>query len=222
MQYSEILDWGGNVIYVLLALVAMYGAFTVVLLLRRIREKQMSVSASEEFLEEVREKLGKKDFDGIAELCDSPPYWSKAVPQLILVALNKKEHSLARLRRSLAETFEREILADLEYRMSWIGTIVKSAPMLGLLGTVIGMISAFQQLDLAQSAGGEGGEQLAGAISVALFTTAAGLAVAIPLVMSGALINVRIGRLQDSVQHWIGEFLDDYESAVTGTGGTAS
>lgn len=222
MDYSQILDWGGNVIYAMLVLVALYGAFTVVLLLRRIQEKQFSSSAADGFLEEVRERLAKRDFDGVAELCDSPPYWSKAVPQLVLVALNKKEQSMARLRRSLAETFEREVLADLEYRMSWISTIVKSAPMLGLLGTVIGMISAFQQLDLAQSAGGEGGEQLAGAISVALFTTAAGLAVAIPLVLSGALINVRIGRLQDNVQHWIGEFLDDYEVAVTGKGGQVS
>jgi biopolymer transport protein ExbB len=222
MDFTQILDWGGNFIYAMLALVALYGAFTVILLLRRIQEKQFSNAAAEEFLEQVREKLQAKDFDGVAELCDSPAYWSKAVPQLVLFALNKKEQTMSRLRRGLAETFEREILADLEYRMSWVGTIVKSAPMLGLLGTVIGMISAFQQLDLAQSAGGEGGEQLAGAISVALFTTAAGLAVAIPLVLAGALINVRIGRLQDGVQHWIGEFLDDYEVAVGSAGGRDS
>lgn len=219
MDFTQILDWGGNFIYAMLALVALYGAFTVILLLRRIQEKQFSSASADEFLEQVREKLQTKDFDGVAELCDSPAYWSKAVPQLVLFALNKKEQTMSRLRRGLAETFEREILADLEYRMSWVGTIVKSAPMLGLLGTVIGMISAFQQLDLAQSAGGEGGEQLAGAISVALFTTAAGLAVAIPLVLAGALINVRIGRLQDGVQHWIGEFLDDYEVAVGSAGG---
>ena len=90
-----------------------------------------------------------KILTGSPNCATRPRYWSKAVPQLVLFALNKKEQSMSRLRRSLAETFEREILADLEYRMSWVGTIVKSAPMLGLLGTVIGMISAFQQLDLA-------------------------------------------------------------------------
>ena len=218
MNYSQLLNMGGMVIYAMLTLVALYGAFTVVLLLRRIREKQFSSAAGDNFLEDVREKLKKREFDAIAESCDSPAHWSKAVPQLILVAMGKKEQSIARLRRALADTFEREVMADLEYRMSWISTIVKSAPMLGLLGTVIGMISAFQQLELTQSAGGSG-KELAGAISFALLTTAAGLAVAIPLVLSGALINVRIGRLQDSVQHWIGEFLDDYEVAVTSEGG---
>ena len=47
----------------------------------------------------------------------------------------------------------REILADLEYRTSWIATIVKSAPMLGLLGTVIGMISAFQDIAAMKQTG---------------------------------------------------------------------
>ncbi len=215
MDYSSLFDLGANVIYVLLALVALFGTFTAILLWRRIAEKQFSAAGAEDFLDLVRDHLQKREFDALAETCDSPPYWSKAVPQLVLVALQKKEQSLARLRRSLAETFEREVLADLEYRMSWIGTYVKIAPMLGLLGTVLGMISAFQQLGLKQSAGGNATD-LADAIGVALFTTAIGLAVAIPLVMAGAWINVRIGRLQDNVQHWIGEFLDDYEVALTG------
>jgi len=221
MNYNQLLDMGAYVIYASLVLVALYGAFTVVLLLRRISEKQFSNAAAEDFLEQTREMLQKREFDTIAETCDTPPFWSKAVPQLILVALGKKEQSMARLRRTLADTFERDVLADLEYRVSWIGTIVKSAPMLGLLGTVIGMISAFQRLELAQSQGGQGSE-LAGAISFALLTTAAGLAVAIPLVLAGAFINTRIGRLQDSVQHWIGEFLDDYEAVLTGNGGRES
>ncbi len=221
MDTSQLFEWGADLIYILLALVALFGGFTAILLWRRIGEKQFSEAAAEDFLTSVDENLQKRDFDAIGEMCDSPPYWSKAVPQLILVALQKKEQSMARLRRSLAETFERDVLADLEYRMSWIGTYVKIAPMLGLLGTVLGMISAFQQLGLKQSAGGNATE-LADAIGVALFTTAIGLAVAIPLVMAAAWISVRIGRLQDSVQHWIGEFLDDYEVAVTGDGRSAS
>jgi biopolymer transport protein ExbB len=54
-------------------------------------------------------------------------------------------------------------------------------------------------------------KQLAADISFALFTTALGLAVAIPLVMAGNMIHVRIGKLQDSVQQNVGAFLDDLE-----------
>ena len=51
-------------------------------------------------------------------------------------------------------------------------------------------------------------------ISFALFTTAAGLTVAIPLVLAGNAIHVRIGKLQDAVQEHLGGFLDALEEAT--------
>ena len=82
--------------------------------------------------------------------------------------------------------------------------------MLGLLGTVIGMIGAFDQIASMKQTGMDA-TSLASDISFALFTTAIGLAVAIPLVMAGAAIHVRIGKLQDSVQQTIGEVLESWE-----------
>ena len=64
----------------------------------------------------------------------------------------------------------------LEKYLSPLGTIASITPLLGLLGTVVGMIDVFQQLDLAAG----NAQQLAGGISLALITTATGLAVAIP------------------------------------------
>lgn len=207
-----ILDWAGPIIYASLAAAALYGVFCVILLLRKIKEKRFtSEAAASEFLDQIHEHLAQRDFDGAAELCDSPPYWAKAVPQLILVALANKDRPLPKLRRMLAEKFERDVLADLEYRHSWIGTIVKAAPMLGLLGTVSGMILAFAKIATSQQTGTEP-SALADDISLALLTTAMGLTVAIPLVLLGALVQVRIGKLQDSVQQYVGEFLDDLES----------
>lgn len=218
-SFTTILDFAGNAIYVCMGLVALYGVFSVILLVRRVAQKRFSSNAaSDQFLEEVQEHLNRKDFDGLAEVCDSPPYWSKAVPQLITVALANRTRATAKLRRLLAENFEREILADLEYRTSYINTIVKSAPMLGLLGTVIGMINAFGKIASMQETGGDP-SQLAGDISFALFTTALGLTIAIPLVLAGTMIHVRIGKLQDSVQTQLGEFLDDLELAMTTGGG---
>lgn len=209
-----VLDWSGPIIYTSLAAAALYGVFCVVLLLRKIQEKRFaSDGAAAEFLERVRDHLARRDFDGAAALCDSPPYWSKAAPQLVLVALANRDRPLPKLRRMLAERFEREVLADLEYRHSWIGTIVKSAPMLGLLGTVCGMILAFRKIALTQQTGTDP-SQLADNISLALFTTAMGLTVAIPLVLLGALVQVRIGKLQDSVQEHVGAFLDDLETVM--------
>ncbi len=210
-----ILNWAGPIIYTSLAVAALYGVFCVILLLRKIKEKRFAgEAAATEFLDQIREHLGRRDFDGAAALCDSPPYWSKAVSQLILVALANRDRTQAKLRRMLAEKFERDVLADLEYRHSWIGTIVKSAPMLGLLGTVSGMILAFRKIALTQQTGTDP-SALADNISLALFTTAMGLTVAIPLVLLGALVQVRMGKLQDAVQQHVGEFLDDLEVATT-------
>lgn len=219
---DQILDIAGKAIYTALAIVAVYGVFSVILLVRRIAQKRfLTSSAADQFLDQVNDNLQKRDFNAIAELCDSPAYWSKAVPQLILVALQNLESSPIKLRRLLGERFERDVLADLEYRTSWIATIVKSAPMLGLLGTVVGMIGAFGKIAAAQQTGMDP-TALASDISLALLTTAIGLTIAIPLVLAGNMIHVRIGKLQDSVQLHLGMFVDNLTAVVAEAEGGAS
>jgi biopolymer transport protein ExbB/TolQ len=85
--------------------------------------------------------------------------------------------------------------------------------MLGLLGTVQGMIGAFAKIAATTKETGTDPTQLAGDISFALLTTAIGLMVAIPLVMISAMIHVRIGKLQDGVQQGLGAFLADLDAA---------
>ncbi|QDT35075.1 MotA/TolQ/ExbB proton channel family protein [Thalassoglobus polymorphus] len=211
---NQLLVVAGPVIYVAMALAALYGVFCAVLLFRKISQKRFSsASQSGEFLDEVRDKLYRRDFDGIVELCDSPPYWSKALAQMILVALAHRDRGLSKLRILLAEKYERDVLADLEYRFSWIGTIVKTAPMLGLLGTVSGMILAFGKI----AGSGESGvnpADLADDISFALLTTACGLMIAIPLTMLGAAVQVKKGKMTDAVQEDLSEFLHDLEKVM--------
>lgn len=219
MDASPILNMAGYFIYSAMAFVALYGVFCIVLLARRITQKRFASSAAAgEFLEECRGLLRNRKFDEVAEICDSPPYWAKAVPQLIIVAIANRTRGLKKLRQILGEKFEREILADLEYRTSWVATIVKTAPMLGLLGTVVGMIMAFGKIAGSGNTGTDP-KALATDISFALITTALGLVIAIPLVLAGNMIHVRIGKLQDSVQEDLGEFLDDLgEATVAETG----
>lgn len=77
------------------------------------------------------------------------------------------------------ETAGRLAAQRLERYLSTLGTIASAAPLLGLLGTVVGMIEIFA----AQTAGGTQPAQLAYGISVALYNTAFGLIVAIPALM---------------------------------------
>jgi len=72
------------------------------------------------------------------------------------------------------------VVHELERYLSTLGTIAAITPLLGLLGTVLGMIRVFSEI-MAQGTGNA--NALAGGISEALITTAAGLAVAIPSLM---------------------------------------
>lgn len=213
MDMAKLVDFMSNLIYPLQGIAAVWGLFLTILVFRRIAQKRFrSEPAANEFLEQVSEKLKMREFDAVAELCDSPPYWSKAVPQLILIALANRDRPMSKLRQLLGETFEREVLSELDYQLSWVNTVVKTAPMLGLQGTVLGMIAAFAKIAGSNRTGVDP-SSLAKDISFALITTAVGLMIAIPLVMCMAAMQVRIGRLTDAVQHQLARFLDELEAA---------
>ncbi len=99
--------------------------------------------------------------------------------------LKLKQRNLPNLRRFLDEAFAEEE-SELRRYQTLITTIVLAAPLMGLLGTVVGMIETFDSLGDLSLFSQSGG--IAGGISQALFTTQMGLAVAIPgLVVNGML-----------------------------------
>lgn len=213
IDITPILDWFGIAIYAAMALAAVYGLYSVIVLMRRVKQKSFpSRESADAFLDDVGELLEKSNFEGVSDACDTPELWSRAVPQLVHVAIENRAKPIKKVKMIVGEFFAREIIADFDARTSWVNTIVKSAPMLGLLGTVTGMIAAFAKIAGTGSSGVKPSE-LAGDISFALFTTAAGLAIAIPLVILGAVTATRISRLQDSVEENMGTFFDDLEAA---------
>jgi len=180
--------FANNSVYPAQGALALYGAFQVILVLQRLRAKQFSSGkAADKFMEDVHEELQKGNLEGVAAVCDTPAHWSKAVPQLILVALANQDRDLPSIKRLLGESFDREVLSDLQYRLSWINTVIKSEPMLGLLGTVHGMVSAFSVI--ANSTVSPKPADLAKGITMALVTTLEGLIVAIPAVIAFALFK---------------------------------
>jgi biopolymer transport protein ExbB len=211
---NAFLEFLGMAIYALQALAALFGVFVGIMMVRKVAQRRMSRGNAAAFLDEVGELLGQKNFDGVAELCDSPPYWSKAVPQLTLVGIANRQLGPTKLQGMLAEKFERDVLSELAYQQSWITTVVKSAPMLGLMGTVQGMILAFAKIATAAQSGGINPADLASDISFALLTTLYGLAIAVPLTVLSAWIQVRIGRMTDEVSEQITEMLGDLGNAM--------
>ncbi len=93
------------------------------------------------------------------------------------------------------------------------------SPLLGLLGTVLGMIESFQQLDMA--GGAANASVLAGGIWKALLTTAAGLMVAIPAAAAATLFSNRIEGAAQAIERTVGQLLV-IERARRAAGGAAA
>ncbi|MCA9082957.1 MAG: MotA/TolQ/ExbB proton channel family protein [Planctomycetaceae bacterium] len=196
-----------------MALAAIYGLYCIVVLMRRVKQKSFpGREAALAFLDDVGELLERNDFDGVAQVCDTPELWSRAVPQLVQVAVDNRSKPIKKIKQIVGEFFSREILSDFDVRNQWVNTIVKTAPMLGLLGTVTGMIAAFKKI-AGTGDSGVNPSDLAADISFALWTTAAGLGIAIPLVILGSMVQTRITKLQESVDDNLGTFFDDLEAA---------
>lgn len=94
--------------------------------------------------------------------------------------------------RSAFESAGRDAVHQLERNLNALGTIASAAPLLGLLGTVIGMIEIFGASGAATGTAGANPMELAHGISVALYNTAFGLIVAIPSLIFWRYFRARV------------------------------
>jgi len=99
-----------------------------------------------------------------------------------------------------------EVRPRLERRTHYLATLANIATLLGLLGTIIGLISAFTAVANANAA--DKSDLLSASISVAMNTTAFGLLVAIPLLIVHALLRMKTSQLADSLEMASVKFLN--------------
>ncbi|MGL6196683.1 MAG: MotA/TolQ/ExbB proton channel family protein [Thermoguttaceae bacterium] len=205
---TTVLNYLGIFIYVLLGVVAFWGAYSVIILWRRISQLSFKNEAEQvEFLEAVQQYVTSDRTDELEKLCEYDP---RAVAQMVVVAIrykntHKEKIQAEKLRDLFVERFQRDVSAELDYRGSWVQTIIKAAPMLGLYGTVVGMMGAFGKLSAVSQVSPD---KLASDISVALITTACGLTIAIPLILATASTNNRISKLEDLTSSGINRLIE--------------
>ncbi len=99
----------------------------------------------------------------------------------------------------------KQIAHELERYLSTLGSMAAITPLLGLLGTVIGMIKVFSAIE---AAGLGEASLLAGGISEALVTTAAGLGVAIPALVMHRFLSRRVDELLIDIEHHVSGLID--------------
>ena len=197
-------------IYLVIFLIALWGAFCVIMVWSRVRQKQFpSEEQQSQFLEALEDPLSRGDYDTAIEICDGD---RRATCQLAELAIVNRRLGFAKVKQLVADRFQRDVLQDLEYRLSWVYTVIKTAPMIGLLGTVLGMMAAFAKL--ADPNATVVVSKLAEDIQFALITTALGLAIAIPLVLCTAYINVSIRKMEDLISYGVNQFLEIFREAT--------
>lgn len=180
----------------------------------RIRRERL---APPELGEDLRSLLAEGDIQSAIKRCEaeeSTSYLSRVVGSG-LVRASRSAFGMLELRSSVDEIGQLEV--DRLYRLTdGIGLIASVAPMLGLLGTVVGMVGAFDTITLSD--GPARPDALAGSISQALITTVLGLVVAIPSTAMYTYLRNRIDHLTTEID----EQIDDLIAPLEATAGSAS
>ncbi len=164
------LKLGGPMIWLILGA----SATALVVFVRRVLHYHRAQINSMEFLNGVRNVLKRDNVVEALSICDATP---GPVARLVKVAILNRERGQEGVREALEEAGLIEV-PPLEDKLNLLATIAQIAPLMGLLGTVLGFIQIFT--DLQNKATLANVQDLSGGIWQALICTAAGLAVAIP------------------------------------------
>jgi len=176
---------GGPMIWLILITGAV--AFTV--FVERVLHCHRAQINSAEFLNGVRNVLKRDNVVEAISICDATP---GPVARLVKTAILNRDKDRDRLRETVEEAGLAEVPL-LEERLNLLATIAQIAPLLGLLGTIVGFMEIFGQL---QAAGLYAHlEQLAHGVWKALICAGAGIAVAIPAHAGYNYLVSRINRI---------------------------
>lgn len=153
-------------------------------------------SANRKAFQQLMPLLKKRDYAGVMKLGQTS---SAPIARIISAGVARMSQSQRRDDIELAmEEGVMEAMPRLEKRTPYLATLANISTLLGLLGTIIGLIAAFTAVAEADPA--EKANMLSGSISVAMNTTAFGLMAAIPLLLFHATLQTKTTEIIDSLE----------------------
>jgi biopolymer transport protein ExbB len=187
MDFLEILAAGGIMMYPL-ALLSVAGVVLVLIYLLTIRRNAV---VSDRFMDAAEAMIRKRDYLGLVAYCHRQNECMARVTQKTLDFLTKYPMASFGGVREVAEAEGSRQAGLLSSRITYLADIGAIAPMVGLLGTVLGMIKSFLQISSGDVQGVRQME-LAEGVSEALITTAAGLMIGIPALVFYSIFRGRV------------------------------
>jgi biopolymer transport protein ExbB len=167
--------------------------FGLALCIERIITLNLATSNTNKLIAKVDSALKSGNLSGAKEACKSTP---GPVASVLHAGLDRTDEGIDIVEKSIV-SYGSVQMGSLEKGLIWISLFIALAPMLGFLGTVVGMIIAFDQI---QASGEIRADQVAGGIKVALLTTVFGLIVAIILQVFYNYIVSKIDSLVSSME----------------------
>jgi len=180
---------GGVVMYV----IAGCSVLALAIFLERFWNLLMARTHMKKFMTQIIDFLRRKDISRAVNLCDKT---QSSLANIVKAGIVKRNLSRADIKEAIEDAGTHEI-SKLEKNIGMLATIAHITPLLGLLGTVLGMVKAFQVIqEKATMLYPVNPGDLAGGIWEALITTVAGLSVAIPTFVA---YNYLVNRVESVV-----------------------
>ena len=188
------IERGGPVMYVLLCL----SFISFCLVFYYLLSLRVATVVPPKFIQQAEAALTKKDFEMLASVCrdnDSPA--SKIISAGTDIFI-KSKNNYAMIRDAVEDEGARQA-SQLWHKIQPLQDIAVVAPMVGLLGTVIGMINSF--MSLTEELGTPRPTVIASGVSMALITTAAGLIIGITAMILYSFFRSRINKILTSLEN---------------------
>jgi len=181
----DVISKGGPV----MILILMGSVLFIAIFVERLYHYHSAQIDTNEFIAGIRNIMKKGNVAEAISICEETP---GPVAHIIKAALLKHDRSREEISKTIEDAAMLEV-PRLEKNLVVLATIAHISPLLGLFGTVVGMIQVFMKIQ--EMRGIINTEALAGGIWVALITTAAGLAVAIPAFVAYNYLVSRVNGL---------------------------
>ncbi|MEO6809419.1 MAG: MotA/TolQ/ExbB proton channel family protein [Isosphaeraceae bacterium] len=205
---ESFLRWGarasGPIGLVILAL----SIYLVALVVWMAFEYRRSVSLPEPLIREVSDLVEQKKFtEAYGRLAADDSFLAR----VLAAGVRKLPSGLPAAQRAMEMTND-DMTMEMEHRTTYLATVGTLGPMIGLVGTVYGMILSFRVI--ATAGASPQASQLAAGISTALFATLEGIALAVPAIAFYALFRNRISRISLEVSLTSETLLDGFAQGV--------
>lgn len=185
----EVIEKGGPLMY----LIILCSVIAVAIFIERLIYLYRAEIDTEKFMRKIREIIHKNNIKQAIEICSSTP---GPIAYILKSGMLKYDRTKDDIKQAIEDAGLKEI-PKLERNLNILSTISHISPLLGLLGTVAGMIAAFKMIQEKTGSGiAINPGDLAGGIWEALITTAAGLVVAIPTYVA---YNYLVNRVNNMV-----------------------